>query len=314
VLVAGWLVARQHIRPVSIHSNAHGAGWQAAADSVLAWVPAHACQCAAGLKTDPEQPCISEQLPFSVAHEQIASIGLMLPAAAPDAIDTSRAFSILSSRTAEGLLPKSTCGTSSSAAEHTSSTLAATDVSLRHTHSGVRRVVLLTAEDNNNVLCSMIYYVLKRVRTSSSSMVAGMLTMGWYSCPPEIFLPATTNAVFSWMPTCPPGPAPRVQEATCLRLERSCPPAPRAALLLTPALLCFQQHTHLSRSKLCIGSSASAALLATMHAPPHVVLACMTECDAIRTRAGLGTAHRLSRARKQHTPENGHSNMANEGE
>ncbi len=85
--------------------------------------------------------------------------------------------------------------------------------------------MLLTAEDNNNVLCSMIYYVLKRVRTSSSSMVAGMLTMGWYSCPPEIFLPATTNAVFSWMPTCPPGPA-----APVFREQHACALSARARL------------------------------------------------------------------------------------
>ena len=38
--------------------------------------------------------------------------------------------------------------------------------------------------------------------TSSSSMVAGMLTMGLYSALPAMPLPCTTKAVFSWMPTC----------------------------------------------------------------------------------------------------------------
>ena len=33
-------------------------------------------------------------------------------------------------------------------------------------------------------------------------MVAGMLTMGLYSALPAMPLPCTTNAVFSWMPTC----------------------------------------------------------------------------------------------------------------
>ena len=62
-------------------------------------------------------------------------------------------------------------------------------------------------------------------------MVAGMLTMGLYSALPAMPLPCTTNAVFSWMPTCAAHQSLHVAtvcRATCIKKDG---PASKDAML-----------------------------------------------------------------------------------